>query len=141
MEMFNVRVVGRWEDSTKNSRRQSLVYRPAETFWPGKIILSFLFMTFGRHSFRDLTQMEREYRKSDLDFLLVRPTGLGEDVVPRGQWFLQKEKYKDPIGMKLAKLDAARFMVQEAIRPSLHRQAVVLGSDPEESNQQEKTEL
>ena len=106
---------------------------PAETFPMGKWILSALFLTLAKGAFRDLTLMERAYRATEnLDYLLVRPTGLGEDVVPRGEWFLQKEKYKDPIGFKLAKLDAARFMVQEAIKPTLHKKAVVLGSDPTE---------
>jgi hypothetical protein len=104
---------------------------PVETFPLGKWILSFLFLTLARKAFQDLTMMEREYRQTeDLDFLLVRPSGLGEDVVPVGKWFIQKEKYKDHVGYKLAKLDAARFMVQEAIDPTLHRQALVLGSDP-----------
>jgi len=55
---------------------------------------------------------------------------LGEDVVPVGKWFLQKEKHKDSVGIDLAKLDCARFMVQEALNPTLHKEAVVVGSEP-----------
>jgi hypothetical protein len=31
---------------------------------------------------------------------------------------------------KIAKLDAARFLLQEAILPTLHRQVVILGGEP-----------
>lgn len=103
---------------------------PTENFWVGRIILSFLFLTFSRRAFQDLTRMEKALRSSELDYVLVRPTGLGEEVVPQGKWFIQNEKHKDPIGLALAKLDAARFMVEQAIQPSFHREAVVLGSDP-----------
>ena len=102
---------------------------PIEWFWGGKI-LSFIFMTFGRTSFADLTAMEKIYRASSLDYLLVRPVGLGEDVIPVGKWFLQKEKHKDVLGINLAKLDCARYMVQEALNPTRHREAVVVGSEP-----------
>ncbi|KAL7569329.1 hypothetical protein ACA910_016871 [Epithemia clementina (nom. ined.)] len=100
-----------------------------------KIILSIMFILpcISRGAYRDLTQMERAYRATapeDVDFLLVRPVGLGEDVKPVGKWWLQKEKYKDAVGGNMAKLDCARFMVQEALNPTKHREAVVIGSDP-----------
>jgi uncharacterized protein YbjT (DUF2867 family) len=43
-----------------------------EWFWGGKI-LSAIFLTIGRTAFRDLTEMEKAYRASDTDFLIVRP--------------------------------------------------------------------
>lgn len=104
---------------------------PMESWKPGKIIMSIMFMTCSKASFRDLTKMERSYRASQLDYLLVRPVGIGEEVKPAGTWKLQKEKYKDRLGYDMAKLDVARFMVQEAIQPTLHNQAVSIGSDPE----------
>jgi hypothetical protein len=101
----------------------------AEWHWGGTI-MKFIFMTIGRKSFKDLTLMERAFRESDRDFLFVRPSGLGEEVVPVGKWFLQKEKFKDILGINMAKLDCARFMVQEALNPTRHRDAVVVGSEP-----------
>lgn len=113
---------------------------PIESWKPGKIIMSILFMTFSRANFRDLTQVERMYRASSFDYLLVRPIGIGEDVKPVGTWKLQKEKYKDPLGYNMAKLDVARFMVQEAIQPTRHKDAVSIGADPETFyKQQQKT--
>jgi hypothetical protein len=102
---------------------------PMEFHWGGKV-LAFLFLTIGRQAFQDLTMMERAYRESDLDYLLVRPVGIGEEVVPVGEWYLQKEKYKDVLSCNMAKLDLARFMVEEAINPSMHEEAVVVGAKP-----------
>lgn len=103
---------------------------PVEMFTPGKIILSALFFSFAWWAFRDLTKMERAYRGSDLDFLLVRPVGIGEDVKPDGKWFIQKEKYVDEVGFNMAKLDVARYLVEEALNPTRHKSALVLGAAP-----------
>jgi NAD(P)H-binding len=110
---------------------------PVESFKPAKIILSFMFIMPGisRRAYHDLTAMEQEYQnksKADLDYLLVRPYGLGEDVVPMNKWWIQKKKHEDVVGINLAKLDCARFMVQEALVPTLHEKAVVIGGDPDE---------
>lgn len=107
---------------------------PAEFHWAGKI-MSALFVLPGcaRRPYQDLTLMERAYRKSSagLDYLLVRPVGLGEDVLPEDQWKIQTKKYEDAdIDMNVAKLDVARFMVQEALEPTRHRDAVVIGGVP-----------
>ena len=107
-----------------------------EMFLPGKIFLSIIFSTFGYRLFRDLTAMERAYKatkEDEIDYLFVRPVGIGEEVVPVGKWVLQKEKYKDDVGFNMAKLDVARFMVEEAIKPTLHRKAVVIGPGLEEA--------
>ena len=76
--------------------------------------------------------MEREYKASsnDIDYLFVRPVGISEDVVPENRWFLQKEKGVDPVGFNMAKMDVARFMVEEALNPTKHRMGVVIGSEP-----------
>lgn len=102
---------------------------PAEFHWAGKI-MSALFLLPGcaRTPYKDLTKMERGYRKSGLDYLLVRPCGLGEDVLPENQWKIQTKKYQDAdIEIEVAKLDVARFMVQEALEPTRHEDAVVIG--------------
>lgn len=101
---------------------------PAEFHWAGKI-MRVLFTLCARRPYKDLTDMERSYRRSGLDYLLVRPLGLGEDVVPENQWKIQREKYKDAdLEIDVAKLDVARFMVKEAIlEPTYHEDAVVIG--------------
>lgn len=100
-----------------------------EYHWAGKV-MDGMFATICRRERKDLQGSETCFRESDLDFLLIRPTGLGEDVVPVNEWFLQKEKFKDRVGINFAKLDCARFMVQEAMEPTKHRTAVVIGNDP-----------
>jgi len=107
---------------------------PAVEFFKfGQYIMSAMFMTISKASFRDLTAMERAYRataKNEVDFLLVRPVGIGEDVKPVNSWVLQTKKYgKDvELGINMAKLDVARYMVEEAIHPTRHRDAVVIGA-------------
>mmetsp|Transcript_80598 Transcript_80598/g.121111 ORF Transcript_80598/g.121111 Transcript_80598/m.121111 type:complete len:276 (-) Transcript_80598:85-912(-) len=104
---------------------------PVEFHWAGKI-MKLLFKTNTRKAFKDLTEMEVLYKKSSIDYVFIRPTGLGEEVVPVGKWMLQKEKYKDAVGMNMAKMDCARYMVQEALEPTRHKSAVVIGSYEEE---------
>jgi hypothetical protein len=103
---------------------------PVEFHWAGKI-MACLFRTPGmaRQAFADLTKMERLYKQEkELDFLFIRPLGLGEDVVPKNTWKLQTEKYKDKdLDIDMAKLDVARFMIQEALTPTRHRAGVVIG--------------
>lgn len=106
---------------------------PLEWSWTGKI-LAFMFLTISRKAFRDLSAMERTVRASaddddGINYLLVRPVGIGEDVVPCGKWKIQKEKYKDPsLYFNMAKLDVARYMVQETIRPTRNKDAVTIGA-------------
>lgn len=105
---------------------------PMEFHWGGKI-MAFLFRTLCRKAFADLTEMELEYKAEEnrgLDYLFVRPVGLGEEVVPENKWFLQKEKGKDALGGNMAKMDCARYLVQEALTPTRHRSGVVIGSEP-----------
>ena len=108
-------------------------YPPMEFFAPGRWILSAMFAIPGvsRQAYLDLTRMETLYQKSDetkIDYLLVRPVGLGDEVVPVGTWQLQKKKGVDVVGTNMAKLDCARFMVEQALQPTLHRTAVVIGN-------------
>jgi len=93
-----------------------------------------LFLTCARKPYKDLAAMEDAYRATDLDYLFIRPVGIGEDVLPENKWKLQKEKYKDKeMGIDMAKLDVARFMMQEALNPTKHKDAVVIG--PAEKDQ------
>ena len=104
---------------------------PLEFFAMGKIALSAMFMTCSKRNFQDLTNMERLYKATDesnIDYLIVRPVGLGEDIKPVNKWAIQKEKHVDKLHFDMAKLDCARYMVEEAIHPTRHRDAVVIGA-------------
>ncbi|KAL3776833.1 hypothetical protein ACHAW5_001181 [Stephanodiscus triporus] len=112
--------------------------------WPhwASGVMGCLFKTFQRKSGNDLIRMEAAYVESSLDYLFVRPVGIAEDKVPTGQYYLQQPcemksldvasgKIIDGIlGGNMAKMDAARFMVDEAVRPTLHRTSRVVGSKP-----------
>jgi hypothetical protein len=69
-----------------------------------------------------------------LDFLIARSVILGEKTRPNHRWYVQNKKYHDHPRKKMAKMDCARFMVEEAIRPTMHRAAVVVGGMPAEKN-------
>lgn len=94
--------------------------------------------------------MEDAYKESNLDYLLVKPVGIGEEVVPVGRYYLQDGKKKvyemcrgsciytyevskgpgPVVGGNMAKLDVARFMVDEAVHSTLIRQEQVVGAKP-----------
>lgn len=103
---------------------------PMEFHWAGKA-MKWLFLTSCKKAFKDLTEMEVAYKAaSSIDYLLVRPVGISEEQVPVNKWFLQKAKGDDAVGMDMAKMDVARFMVQEALNPTMHKRGVVIGSEP-----------
>ena len=123
---------------------------PMEFFAPAKIILGAMFVIPGvaRKAYQDLTRADALYRSTPedtIDYLLVRPVGLGDEVEPVGTWQLQKQKGVDTVGGDMAKLDCARFMVQEALEATLHRTAVVIGSvedkDTATSTEESKQDL
>lgn len=109
--------------------------------WATKF-MACLFMTFQRKAGKDLEAMEDAYTESSLDYLLVRPVGIGEEVVPKGRYYLQeagKKKVRDEyggevidgiVGGNMAKLDVARFMVDEAVNPTLHKTSKTVGAKP-----------
>jgi hypothetical protein len=101
---------------------------PLEFHWAGKI-MAVIFMTCGRSDAKDLTAVEEAFCSSkDIDYFIIRPLGLGEECVPQNTWRVQKEKYKDPdLDIGLAKMDCARFMVEEAVNPTRHKTADVVG--------------
>jgi hypothetical protein len=54
---------------------------------------AFLFLRLAVKLFQDLTMMERAYRESGLDYLLVRPIWhWGGELVPVGEWYIFKRK-------------------------------------------------
>lgn len=95
--------------------------------------LESLFRTVCWPQFQDLTGAERAIQtaaqeNTDFDFLIVRTVLLIDTVVPCGTWLLQMQKYESNHPSDcLAKMDCARFMVQEAIRPTIHNRAVTIG--------------
>jgi hypothetical protein len=104
---------------------------PLEFFPMGRYALSLMFATCSKRNSKDLTAMERAYKatsENDIDYLIVRPVGLGEDIKPVNTWAIQKKKHEDKLHFDMAKLDCARFMVEEAITPTRHRDAVVIGA-------------
>ncbi|GKY94516.1 hypothetical protein MPSEU_000417500 [Mayamaea pseudoterrestris] len=107
---------------------------PMERHW-SRWIMTGIFLTIGRPSFNDLSQMEKAVRADDdCDYLLVRPVGISEDMVPVNQWYIQKTKWEDAPYFNMAKLDVARFMVGEAIQPTRIKDAVVIGAVPPETS-------
>lgn len=105
-------------------------YPSMEFHWAGKI-MDGIFATVSRREANYLKGSEKVYRESDLDYLLIRPMGLAEDLAPSNERFVQKKKHKDVVGTNIAKMDCGRFMVEEALNPTRHRTAVVVGGDPE----------
>lgn len=90
-------------------------------------ILQALFRTVCWTQFQDLSGAELVLRQQQNDFLVVRAVALDEERVPSGQWTVQTTKSEEPPASQLAHMDCARFLVQEAVKGSLSRTAVVLG--------------
>lgn len=104
---------------------------PMEFHFTGRI-LGWFFKGPCKKSFVDLNDMEVAYKESskDLDYLFVRPVGIGEEVVPKNTWSVQSEKGNDALGISVAKMDVARYMVHEAVTPTRHKTGVVIGGEP-----------
>jgi len=96
--------------------------------WASKL-MRLLFLTFMRKARKDLQAMEKLITESSLDYLIVKPVGIGEEVVPTGKYFLQ-EPGEETVGGNMAKMDVARFMVDEAIQPTTVRGSKVVGAAP-----------
>ena len=55
----------------------------------------------------------------------------GEDVVPVGKYYLQEPGNKNVVvGGNMAKMDVARFMVDQAVNPTFHRTSKTVGAEP-----------
>jgi hypothetical protein len=81
--------------------------------------------------------LERAYRASDADYLLVRPVGIGEDVVPSNEWVIQDTDDFCVEQLNMAKLDVARYIVQEALSPTKSKDAVYIGGVMKETIEQQ----
>ena len=81
-----------------------------------------LLTNFLRESSNSLTNPTRNIRS-----LVVRAVLLNETDKPTGEWCVQQRKHHDHPTSHLAKMDCARFLVQEAIQPTIIERAVVVG--------------
>lgn len=95
-----------------------------------KILWGFLLLTFFRSARNDLIQLESAVEQSTLDYAMVRPMGLSPEEPPVGRWHILESWDDGSLGITIAKKDAAAFMIEEAISPTIHRQAVTLGQKP-----------
>lgn len=97
--------------------------------------MAVLFNTVSRREYNDIAGMEKDLRaNTDVNYLLVRPVGLGEDCVPRGEYFVQKKKGEDALGPNMAKSDVGRFLLDQCLVPTYEKRAVVIGADPAEAH-------
>jgi hypothetical protein len=79
----------------------------------------------------ELAIQQGAHANEEFNFLIVRSVILDETTKPVGGWYVQVAKHKDhPPCLDFAKMDCARFMVEEAVIPSIHRRAVVVGGVP-----------
>jgi hypothetical protein len=107
--------------------------KPAmEWRFEGKI-LGFIFNTLCWREYNDLRGAENKANSSGVNFLAVRPVGLGEEVQPAGKCFVQNKKFEDVLGPNMAKADVGNFMVNEALQPTFDRKAVTIGADPKDA--------
>eukprot|EP00980_Cylindrotheca_fusiformis_P006087 scaffold1311_cov99-Cylindrotheca_fusiformis.AAC.4 len=101
--------------------------------WPhwGNTVMALFFKTFSRKAGKDLKAMEKLYPQTSLDFLFVRPVGISEQQLPVGKYFLQDPgNKKDRVAVDMAKIDAAKFMVDQALDPTFHRTSKTIGGEP-----------
>lgn len=90
-----------------------------------------MFLSCARKAKKDLEAMENLYLESSLDYLFVRPVGISEEREPTGEYYVQEEgSKKDVVGGDMAKIDAARFMVDQALNPTFHKTYRTVGSKP-----------
>eukprot|EP00537_Pseudo-nitzschia_pungens_P010745 CAMPEP_0172384454 /NCGR_PEP_ID=MMETSP1061-20121228/2212_1 /TAXON_ID=37318 /ORGANISM="Pseudo-nitzschia pungens, Strain cf. pungens" /LENGTH=302 /DNA_ID=CAMNT_0013113079 /DNA_START=381 /DNA_END=1289 /DNA_ORIENTATION=+ len=108
-----------------------------------KVMWGIMLRTSMRAVRRDLTAMETAVvegstssstsssssSSSDLDYLLVRPVGLTPSEPERGfcDRVLSKHDHGGRLHIFMSKVDAARFLLEEALAPTLHRRGVTIG--------------
>jgi hypothetical protein len=88
--------------------------------------------TVSSGAWQDLVAMESLVLDNggSLDVLIVRPTGLTPKLAAIGAWRLFRTTTDPPIAYGIAKQDVAKFMVQEALVPTLHNAIVTIGGVP-----------
>jgi putative NADH-flavin reductase len=97
---------------------------PLTVFWAA------LLRTLLRSARKDLYALEKVVVESDLDFVLVRPVGLTPSEPPQGscdRLLSKPNKGGTSLKFMLSKSDAAAFMLEEALTPTIHSQEVTIG--------------
>lgn len=94
---------------------------------PLTLLWAFLLRTLLRSVRKDLNELEREVRESNLDYVLVRPVGLTPSEPPQGSCDQLLSKSDRTLNFMLSKSDAAAFMLQEALVPTIRGVAVTIG--------------
>mmetsp|Transcript_17228 Transcript_17228/g.39956 ORF Transcript_17228/g.39956 Transcript_17228/m.39956 type:complete len:251 (+) Transcript_17228:1511-2263(+) len=93
--------------------------------------LAGFFRTIGWEQYEDLSGAERVLQTgtpaSQLDYLTVRVVLTPEKLRPGGVYTVQHEGQMSTMYSNIAKMDAARFLVEEAVSPTLHRSVVLVG--------------
>jgi len=94
---------------------------------PLTILWSVLLRSLLRSARKDLYGLEQRVSESDLDYVLVRPVGLTPSEPPQGSCDQLLSREDGTLQFMLSKSDAATFMLQEALAPTIHNRAVTIG--------------
>jgi putative NADH-flavin reductase len=81
---------------------------------------------FGRTTYADMSRMETLVRKSDLDWMIVRPAGLFD--TPTVSHYRVAQAYMVPGGRKTSRADLADFMLQQLTTDEYVHQAVAVAT-------------
>jgi nucleoside-diphosphate-sugar epimerase len=102
---------------------------------PLTCIWSFLLSTLLRSVRKDLNDLEKAVGESGLDFVIVRPVGLTPERAPHGYCDHLLSRDDGKLEFALAKSDAASFMLDEALHPTIHGRDVTIGYSTSRSNE------
>jgi len=91
------------------------------------VIWACLLRTALRRALIDMRAAEKVVIESEADYLLVRPVGLTPEEPESGQWKLLTKLPRAWLKMSIAKGDVAKYMLKEALSPTLSRMAVTIG--------------
>lgn len=107
-------------------------------------LLAGFFRTICWNQFQDLSGAERAAHRTwstkQLDYVTARCVMLPDEQKAQGTYrAVVQDRGEESLGspragidykVSIAKVDAALFLVKEAVEPTLHRQVVVLGGEP-----------
>ena len=102
-------------------------------WWMGYLFGLFA-ITMMRGGLRDIAGLEKVVTDTQagpypkLDYVLVRPVGLGPEVEPQGTWTVREDPKAGALSMQIAKSDVGQFLVDQALNPTIHNQAIEIGS-------------
>eukprot|EP00281_Chroomonas_sp_CCMP1168_P033675 CAMPEP_0206245602 /NCGR_PEP_ID=MMETSP0047_2-20121206/18786_1 /ASSEMBLY_ACC=CAM_ASM_000192 /TAXON_ID=195065 /ORGANISM="Chroomonas mesostigmatica_cf, Strain CCMP1168" /LENGTH=298 /DNA_ID=CAMNT_0053670915 /DNA_START=1 /DNA_END=897 /DNA_ORIENTATION=+ len=86
----------------------------------------------------DLRRMENVVKGTNLDYALIRPVDFRPECEPKGVWKLVRSVQDGPLARSISKFDVSAFMLQEALDPSVSRDAVTIGQDFDEVGREMK---